>query len=139
MTRSNSAKVFRGGWFYPGDLGSLTPDNMLILSGRQTNILNIGGEKIAAESVEAALASFKGVRQAAVFTETSKAGVQEVCAAVVCPDVFDAGKLQAHCRERLPAYFVPAHIANLDLLPVSAMGKVILPRLKEMIAGGRKE
>jgi acyl-coenzyme A synthetase/AMP-(fatty) acid ligase len=134
-----SAKVFRGGWFYPGDLGSLTPDNMLILSGRQTNILNIGGEKIAAESVEAALASFKGVRQAAVFTETSKAGVQEVCAAVVCPDVFDAGKLQAHCRERLPAYFVPAHIANLDSLPVSAMGKVILPRLKEMIAGGRKE
>jgi acyl-CoA synthetase (AMP-forming)/AMP-acid ligase II len=34
----------------------------------------------------------------------------------------------------MPAYFVPAHIVNLDSLPVSAMGKVILPRLKEMIA-----
>lgn len=46
-----SAQVFRNGWFYPGDLGSLTPDNLLIISGRQNNILNIGGEKIAAERV----------------------------------------------------------------------------------------
>lgn len=133
-----SAKVFRNGWFYPGDLGSLTPDNLLVISGRLNNILNIGGEKIAAERVEAALASFKGVRQAAVFIATSKAGVQEVCAAVVCPKTFDAEKLRAHCRERMPAYFVPAHIVNLDSLPVSPMGKVILPRLKEMIETRKK-
>jgi acyl-CoA synthetase (AMP-forming)/AMP-acid ligase II len=66
---------------------------------------------------------------------TSKAGVQEVWAAVVCPKGFDAEKLRTHCLERMPAYFVPAHIVNLESLPVSAMGKVILPRLKEMIAG----
>jgi acyl-coenzyme A synthetase/AMP-(fatty) acid ligase len=129
-----SAKVFRNGWFYPGDLGSLTPDNLLVISGRQNNILNIGGEKIAAERVEAALTAFKGVRQAAAFVATSKAGVQEVWAAVVCPKLFDAEKLRAHCRQQMPAYFVPAHIVNLDSLPVGAMGKVILPRLKEMIA-----
>jgi acyl-coenzyme A synthetase/AMP-(fatty) acid ligase len=128
-----SAKVFREGWFYPGDLGSLTPDNLLIISGRRNNILNIGGEKITAERVEATLTSFKGVQQAAVFTATSKAGVHEVWAAVVCPKIFDAEKLRAHCRERMPAYFVPAHIVRLDSLPMSAMGKVILPRLKQMI------
>jgi acyl-coenzyme A synthetase/AMP-(fatty) acid ligase len=133
-----SARVFREGWFYPGDLGSLTPDNLLVISGRQTNILNIGGEKIAAEKVEAVLASFKGVRQAAVFVATSKVGVQEVWAAVVCPENFDGEKLRAHCRAEMPAYFVPAHIVNLDSLPVSAMGKVILPRLKEMVTATNK-
>jgi acyl-CoA synthetase (AMP-forming)/AMP-acid ligase II len=134
-----SARVFRDGWFYPGDLGSLTPSHLLIISGRQNNILNIGGEKIAAERIEAVLASFKGVRQAAVFVAANKAGVQEVWAAVVCPETFDAEKLRAHCRAGMPPYFVPARIVNLDALPMGAMGKVILPRLKEMAMGTRKE
>jgi acyl-CoA synthetase (AMP-forming)/AMP-acid ligase II len=134
-----SAQVFRDGWFYPGDLGSLTPDNLLIISGRQNNILNIGGEKIAAERVEAVLTSLKGVHQAAVFVATTKAGVQEVWAAVVCPEKFDAKKLRAHCRELMPSHFVPTHIVNLDALPISAMGKVILPRLKEMVIGKTKK
>jgi acyl-CoA synthetase (AMP-forming)/AMP-acid ligase II len=133
-----SARVFRNGWFYPGDLGLLTPDKLLVISGRLNNILNIGGEKIAAERVEAALAAFKGVQQAAVFVATNKVGVQEVWAAVVCPKLFDAEKLRAHCRERMPAHFVPSQIVNLDALPVSAMGKVILPRLKKMIAARKK-
>jgi acyl-CoA synthetase (AMP-forming)/AMP-acid ligase II len=133
-----SAKVFREGWFYPGDLGSLTTDSLLIISGRQNNILNIGGEKIAAERVEAVLTAFEGVQQAAAFVATNKAGVQEVWAAVVCPETFDAEKLRAYCRAGMPPHFVPAHIENLDVLPMSAMGKVILPRLKEMVAGERK-
>jgi acyl-CoA synthetase (AMP-forming)/AMP-acid ligase II len=43
------------------DLGSLTPDNMLIVSGRLNNILNIGGEKIAAERIEAVLPRLKAL------------------------------------------------------------------------------
>jgi acyl-coenzyme A synthetase/AMP-(fatty) acid ligase len=35
----------------------------------------------------------------------------------------------------MPSHFVPAHIVNLDALPMSAMGKVIRPRLKEMVTG----
>jgi acyl-coenzyme A synthetase/AMP-(fatty) acid ligase len=134
-----SARVFRSGWFYPGDLGSLTPDNLLVISGRQNNIVNIGGEKIAAERIESVLTSFEGVRQAAVFVLAGKAGVQEVWAAVVCPEAFDARKLRAHCREKMPGHFVPAHIFNLDALPMSAMGKVILPRLKQMVAAMKAE
>jgi acyl-CoA synthetase (AMP-forming)/AMP-acid ligase II len=130
-----SAQVFRQGWFYPGDLGSLTADNLLIISGRQNNILNVGGEKIAAERVEAVLVSFDGVGEAAAFVATSKVGVQEVWAAIVCRKNIDAENLRAHCRSRMPPYFVPAHIVTLDALPMSAMGKVIRPRLKEMVTG----
>ena len=130
-----SAEVFRNGWFYPGDLGSLTSDNLLVLSGRQNNILNIGGEKIAAEKVEAALASFDGVREAAAFVVTNKVGVQEVWAAVVSQKNIEAENLRLHCRPLMPPHFVPAHVMNLDALPVNAMGKVIRPRLKELATG----
>jgi acyl-CoA synthetase (AMP-forming)/AMP-acid ligase II len=128
-----SARVFRNGFFYPGDLGSLTSDNLLVISGRQNNILNVGGEKIAAETLEAVLRSSKGVSQAAAFVVTNKAGVQEIWAAVVCPEAFDAERLRAHCRSRMSAPFVPARIVNLDALPLSPMGKVILPRLKQKL------
>ena len=133
---AESAKVFRNGWFYPGDLGSLTADNLLIILGRQNDVLNAGGGKMAAERVEAALLSFKGVKEAAVFMATSKLGVEEVWAALVCSEKIDHEALRAHCRPRMPIVFVPAHIVAVDALPVNAMGKIDRPRLKTMFANG---
>jgi len=128
-----TAQVFRGGWFYPGDIGALTADNLLIVSGRQNSVLNAGGGKLAAEKIEAVLTAFKSVRQAAVFMATSAAGVEQVWAGVVCGETIDTESLRAHCRQRLPAVFVPAHIATLEALPSNATGKVDRPRLKAML------
>lgn len=135
---AESAQVFRNGWFYPGDIGSLTADNLLIISGRQNDVLNAGGGKLAAEKIEAALVSFKGVNNAAVFMETSKAGVDEVWAAIVSNETVDSDALRAHCRTRMPTVFVPAHVVALDALPVNAMGKVDRPRVKEIALAGRR-
>ncbi|HWX82890.1 MAG TPA: class I adenylate-forming enzyme family protein [Xanthobacteraceae bacterium] len=128
-----SADVFRDGWFYPGDIGALTPDNLLIISGRRNSVLNAGGGKFSAEKVEATLTSFKGVSEAAVFMATSALGVEEVWAGIVCGEKVDSESLRAHCRPRMPAVFVPAHIVTLDALPINATGKVDRPRLKQMV------
>jgi acyl-CoA synthetase (AMP-forming)/AMP-acid ligase II len=128
-----SAEVFRDGWFYPGDIGALTPENLVIISGRRNSVLNAGGGKFSAEKVEAALMSFKGVSEAAVFMATSALGVEEVWAGIVCSEKVDSESLRAHCRPRMPAVFVPAHIVTLDALPINATGKVDRPRLKEMV------
>ena len=129
-----SAEVFRDGWFYPGDLGSLTGDGLLVISGRQNAVLNSGGGKLAAEKVEAALLSCKGVREAAVFMATSEAGVEEVWAAIVCSETLDAEAVRAHCRTLMPEVFVPVHIVPLDRLPVNATGKVDRRQLKDTVA-----
>ena len=42
-----SARVFRDGWFYPGDIGSLNVEGLLIVTGRQQAVLNIGGDKVS--------------------------------------------------------------------------------------------
>lgn len=130
-----SAQVFRDGWFYPGDLGSLTSDNLLVIAGRQNDVLNAGGGKMAAEKIEAALLSYKGVREAAVFIATSEAGAEEVWAAIVSSEAVDAESLRTHCRLLMPAVFVPTHIVPLDRLPVNAMGKIDRPRLKDQVLG----
>ena len=41
-----SEEFSHGNRFYPGDLGSVTPESLLIISGRRTSVLNLGGEKI---------------------------------------------------------------------------------------------
>lgn len=128
-----SSKVFRNGWFYPGDIGTLTADNVLIISGRANDVLNAGGGKITAEAVEAALVTFKGVSEAAVFIATSARGVAEVWAGIVCGEGIDIESLRAHCGARLPTVFIPAHIVRIDALPLNATGKVDRARLKEML------
>jgi non-ribosomal peptide synthetase component E (peptide arylation enzyme) len=40
---------------------------MLVVSGRQTAVLNVGGEKIAPEAIEEAIASFEGGISAAAL------------------------------------------------------------------------
>src|SRR5262249_7763794 len=40
-----SSKVFRDGWFYPGDIGSLNSDGLLAVAGREQAVLNLGGDK----------------------------------------------------------------------------------------------
>jgi acyl-coenzyme A synthetase/AMP-(fatty) acid ligase len=131
-----SAAVFRYGWFYPGDLGSLTSDNLLVISGRQNDVLNAGGGKMAAEKVEAALLAYQGVREAAVFMRTSSSGVEEVWAAIVTSEAVDAGALRAHCAAHMPHVFVPVHVVPMERLPLNATGKVDRPRLKNMLAKG---
>jgi acyl-coenzyme A synthetase/AMP-(fatty) acid ligase len=130
-----SAQVFRDGWFYPGDLGSLGSDNLLVISGRQNDVLNAGGGKMAAEKVEAALLSCQGVREAAVFMATSEGGVEEVWAAIVSGETVDAESLRAHCRLLMPAVFVPTHIVPLERLPMNTTGKLDRRSLKEIILG----
>ena len=53
----------RDGWFYPGDRGRIRPDGMLIVSGRVSDIINIGGTKLAPELIEDVVrASSRGCR-----------------------------------------------------------------------------
>jgi len=44
---------FRDGGFYPGDVGTLTTSGILVLSGRQETVINLGGDKVSPERVEA--------------------------------------------------------------------------------------
>jgi acyl-CoA synthetase (AMP-forming)/AMP-acid ligase II len=128
-----SAQFFRDGWFYPGDLGSLTEDNLLIISGRATSVLNVGGAKMGAERLEAVLASFEGVSQAAVVLAKSEIGADEVWAVVVRSEEIVPESLLAHCRQRLPPGFVPKRVVTLDELPLNAAGKLDRARLKQIV------
>lgn len=128
-TPRNAEGVFKDGWFYPGDLGSLTPDRLLIIAGREKAVINVGGNKINPETIEIILQSYPGVAQAGAFCRANAAGIDEVWAVVAAGASVDIQSLRAHCAQNLPALFVPAHIVRVADIPRNDMGRIVRNRL----------
>ena len=128
-----SARVFRDGWFHPGDIGYLTAEHMLVISGRAKTVINIGGDKMNPEKVEEVLSAHPSVRQVAVLAVPGDGGLDEVCALVVPRSALIAQALQAFCRDRLPAKFVPARFIAVSDLPRNEMGKIERLKLPDLV------
>ena len=127
-----TATAFRDGWFYPGDVGRVTRDGLLIIAGREKEILNLGGAKLKPQSIEQALASFPGVVEAAAFGVANGLGIDEPWAAIVCRAKVDESELRAHCRRLLPGAHVPVRFVTVDALPRNETGKLDRTRLVEL-------
>jgi acyl-CoA synthetase (AMP-forming)/AMP-acid ligase II len=121
--------AFRDGWFYPGDIGVLQPDGILIVLGRERSLLNLGGDKVRPELLEDVLASHPSVAQAAVFTHADELGIARLWAAVVPRTRLDEEALRRHCAQKLGGAFAPAHFAVADALPLTEGGKLDRSRL----------
>jgi len=132
--RESTGQFFRGGWFYPGDTGRLTEDRLLILTGRQNAVLNLGGEKVKPELIENTLASFEGGIAAGAFLVTNELGADEIWAAFESALAIDEDKLWQHCRKNLPDFFVPKKFIAVRKLPRNEMGKLDRKQLAK-IAG----
>jgi acyl-coenzyme A synthetase/AMP-(fatty) acid ligase len=85
--------ALRDGWFYPGDLGSLSSEGHLVLSGRASEVINAGGVKFHPDAVEGVLARVPGVRDAALVAHTGADGFSGYAAAVVVEDGFELASL----------------------------------------------
>jgi acyl-coenzyme A synthetase/AMP-(fatty) acid ligase len=124
--------VFRDGWFYPGDIGAVTADNVLIVSGRQTAVLNVGGNKMGPEMIEQAAMAFPGVTQAGAYGVENSFGILEVRLAIVATQGLDEAGLHRHLQKHLPDIFVPRQMLRLANLPRNATGKLDRARLANM-------
>jgi acyl-CoA synthetase (AMP-forming)/AMP-acid ligase II len=127
--------AFRDGYFDTGDIGFLTVENMLVISGRKKEALNLGGDKVGPRIIEDALTAFYGIRDAAVLSVANRHGIDEVWAVIVPHGRLNQEALQKHCRERLAQTHVPVRFINVADIPRNANGKVDRSRLNAMVEG----
>jgi acyl-CoA synthetase (AMP-forming)/AMP-acid ligase II/thioesterase domain-containing protein len=118
--------AFINGWFRTGDLGRFDDDGYLTLIGRIKDIINRGGEKIATNEVEAALAKHPAVEEVCVFAIPHPSLGEEVAAAVVMQSRSAASEqvLRDHASGLLTGFKVPRRIFFLPSLPRGATNKV---------------
>jgi non-ribosomal peptide synthetase-like protein len=113
-----------GRLYRTGDLVHAAADGTLFYHGRIDSQVKLRGYRIELEAIEASLARFPGVREAACRVQGEGAG--QVIAAHVVPDgaMPDAAALKDHLRHALPPYMIPAVFGAAVTLPRSAGGKL---------------
>ncbi|MDV6012652.1 o-succinylbenzoate--CoA ligase [Haloechinothrix sp. LS1_15] len=119
--------AFRHGWFHTNDLGRLTADGRLEVLGRADDVINTGGVKVPAHTVEQALLAHSGVRQVCVLGVDDAVWGEIVAAAVVpadpaAPPAQD--ELVELAREAAGRAAAPKLVRLLDALPLLGPGKV---------------
>ena len=77
-----SAKVFRDGFFYPGDMAIKRADGRIRILGRVSDVINIKGDKVAVGPIEESICRLLQVDEACLFTHLNDAGQEELLVAI---------------------------------------------------------
>lgn len=131
----NAGALDDEGWLNTGDIGYLTDDGFLWLTGREKDIIVRGGHNIDPAAIEDVANKFPGVvTSAAVGMPDQYAGELPVLFVVADASVStNPEKLSRYIQDTIherPAR--PRTILFLDELPLTAVGKIFKPKLVEL-------
>jgi acyl-CoA synthetase (AMP-forming)/AMP-acid ligase II len=124
-----TARRFRDGWFYPGDIARWEPDGVLRLLGRADDVVNLGGFKLNLGDLDAAMVASPLVAFACCFVDPSDPARLAVC----LQPAFGAQAAQAvraawlNCARAVEAQYAPATIL---VVPQIALTQDGVPRRK---------
>ncbi|MGW8326347.1 amino acid adenylation domain-containing protein [Streptomyces sp. NPDC055897] len=123
-------------WYRTGDLGRYRPGAILEFLGRADHQVKVGGHRIELGEIEAALGSAPGVARAVALTVGERPRHRIVAFVVSDTGIApDSDALRSALAERLPHYMIPERIEAVELLPLTANGKVDRAALAELAAG----
>ena len=124
---ATSAAFTADGWFRTGDLGTVSDDGYLTISGRAKELIITGGYNVYPREVEEVLRACPGVLDAAVVGAPSSRWGETVVAFVVgeCP----TAALDAFAEAHLVAYKRPREWRFVNAIPRNALGKVLRHQL----------
>lgn len=127
---------FCDGWFYPGDLGRYGENGLLILTGRVSEVINVGGLKLAPEVIEETLRKHPAVKDVAAFGDMGDGGIEEIFVALVANRPVADDHLIDWCAER----GVPLKgVFMVEELPKTTSGKIHRDLLKRRLLGKEEQ
>ena len=124
------------GWLRTGDLGELTRDGRLRMSGRMKDVFRVGGENVAPAEVEEVLLAHPAVETAQVVGVPDTRLGEVPCAYVTLKAGFKVSEeeLKNWTKERVANFRVPRYlriVADFESIGMTASGKVQKQKLRE--------
>jgi acyl-CoA synthetase (AMP-forming)/AMP-acid ligase II len=128
--------AYKNGWFRTGDLGRMDEQGFMYVVGRKKDMIITGGENVFPAEVENILYKHPAVSQAAVVGLMHAKWGESVTAVVVKKADLDVteDEIRSFCRKEVAGYKVPKSVFFVDNLPMSATGKLLKDKLKEMFS-----
>lgn len=126
------------GWLMTGDLGTLSADRVLRVTGRKKDIIIRKGENISAREIEDLLAEHPAVADVAVIGAPDPERGEMVCCMLVCKEGQPTPTLTQLCRylldQGLTGFKQPERLVLMPSLPYNAGGKVRKEELRTILA-----
>jgi acyl-CoA synthetase (AMP-forming)/AMP-acid ligase II len=131
----NQAVALPGGFMRTRDLGRFDELGYLHLVDRTSDMIITGGYNVYPREVEDALAAHPAILECAVVGAPDATWVESVTAFIVLKEGVAAGdaELAAFLRPRLAGYKLPKRFERIDVLPKSAVGKILRRALRERL------
>ncbi len=128
-----TARAFKKGWFYTGDLGRLDEEGFLYVVDRRDDLIISGGENVYPAEIEAILLGHPAIEEAGVFGAPDEKWGAVPIAAVKLRDgqKLETSELQEWFAPRLARYKQPSQIIFKESLPRNAAGKLLRRVLRE--------
>jgi acyl-coenzyme A synthetase/AMP-(fatty) acid ligase len=126
---------FKNGYFYPGDLAVIRSDGRMALQGRNTDIINVQGQKISPAPIEIRLAEVFGVSGVCLFSMQEDSGEEAVHVVIETQTPIEAKRLMAMFGQEFFG-FPRVHVHQVAVLPRNQMGKLLRQDVRAHVLSG---
>jgi acyl-coenzyme A synthetase/AMP-(fatty) acid ligase len=129
-------------WYYPGDLGYVTENGVLCVRGRGDDVINCGGQKFSAASLDEIVLTCSGVKDAGVCGFKGDTDLEEVWIGVVPTAAFALAEFQRQLEQH-PRFSdllrsVGAEVVLVDSIPRSLLGKIQRRELRDKLKSAER-
>ena len=121
------SEILQQGWFMTGDLASKDETGLITVKGRKKSMINVAGNKVFPEEVEAVLNRHPAVKSSRVSGYKHTLLGEGVQAEIVLKETetsLDVEALRKFCRLHLSPHKVPQKIIITEVLELTGSGKV---------------
>ena len=121
-----TATVLRDGTVYMSDLGHIDEEGMLHIGGRQDDVINVGGFKVAPTEVEDAVLMLSEIRDCICISASHPITGRALKLLVVMADgqPFDKRRIARYLSTKLEAYKVPLLYEQVEAIKRTYNGKL---------------
>lgn len=139
-----TAEIFRGDWYYSGDVLVRDDEGYFWFKGRNDDVMKASGYRISPFEVESCLVSHPAVLEAAAVESPDPMRGMVVKAFLVLRSEFTpsdalAGEIQEYVKRTIAPYKYPRKIEFVAALPKTTSGKIKRKELREREKAARSD
>lgn len=136
--RASDSALDEEGYFDTGDLALIDEDGFITICGRSKDLIKSGGEWINPTEIESIVGTDPSVRHVAVIArDDARWGERPVMIVECDSDLVDLHLLSL-LKGKVPDWWLPVDILQVDQIPLTASGKIDKRQLRLDFAAGPK-